>query len=278
MERVLPRAATALWLGEPAWPPLWTAPATPAPAAVAPPERGPARLDLHGVSFAYGRRPLLRNISLRVRPGEVVAVTGGSGCGKTTLLRLAVGLLQPTAGRILVNGCPSDGCRRRTAIRHVAYLPQDPGAVLLADSVSQELEITLHARGLPPLDGSQSAFLSRLGLNGLENAYPRDLSTGQRLRVALGAVVVGDPALLVLDEPTRGLDDKAAEDLGGILRGLAEQGTGVLLASHDVRVLRHAHRTLRLAGGHLRPWPMASRPTASFPTRPGRRRAESPRL
>jgi energy-coupling factor transport system ATP-binding protein len=223
--------------------------------APSPPATTPGRqlLECRDLHFAFNGQPVLVGSSLEVRAGEVVALTGASGAGKTTLLRLVAGLLRPEQGDVRVEGrsvadrSTSDICRR------VGYLPQDPNALLFADTVRDELDTTLSNHGLATGNGLSTALLDTLGISDLADRYPRDLSTGQRQRVALGAVAVTDPPLLLLDEPTRGLDSAAIARLAELLHDRVRAGHGVLIATHDRRLTRAAHRTIRLANGRIVP-------------------------
>ncbi len=222
-------------------------------APLAPPVApGPEVLALDDVHFDFDGTGVLRGADLVVRAGEVVALTGPSGAGKTTLLRLAVGLLRPSRGQVRVLGQSTAGRNVADVCRQVAFLPQDPDALLFAANVRSELLATLANHGLPPRGAHDpDALLAELGLTAVAERYPRDLSTGQRQRVALAAVTVTRPPVLVLDEPTRGLDDDAIAQLAALLHTHAGAGTGVLVASHDRRLTRAAHRELRLAAGRV---------------------------
>jgi len=197
-----------------------------------------AARDIH---HAYDDTPILRGASLEVRPGELVALMGRNGSGKTTLLRSIVGLLCPDRGTVALDGewvigrDPADLCRS------IGYLPQNPDDLLFADTVLKELLVTLHNLGLldaPPLN--PAALLERLGLGAYAERYPRDLSVGQRQRVALGAITVARPRLLLLDEPTRGMDYPAKRELVRLLDAWRAEGTGVLLVTHDIELVAHA--------------------------------------
>jgi len=137
----------------------------------------------------------------------------------------------------------------------MGYVPQQPGAMLFAETVADELAFTLRARGLrafPARYGDQEGLLSRLRLGGMAHRYPRDLSVGERARVAIAATLAGDPPLLLLDEPTRGLDPDAKEDLIAILHGLRDEGRAVLLVTHDADlVARAADRVILLDRGRI---------------------------
>ena len=185
---------------------------------------------------------VLDGISLAGAAGEVVALVGPNGSGKTTLLRTLAGLIPPLAGTV-----------RRPAGR-TAYLPQNPGALLHLPTVRAEVELTLRRAG-PPRSSSAAAadvaaMLAAFGLTALADRYPRDLSSGERQRAALAATLAGSPALLLLDEPTRGMDHAARHALSAAVRSLTENGSAVVVATHDTDLaLELADRTIRLAGG-----------------------------
>ena len=196
---------------------------------------------IRNLHFAYDGTPALREVNLTVRAGELVALMGRNGSGKTTLLKCIVGLLRPRQGEITLAGESLIGQKTADVCRSVGYLPQMPDDLLFADTVADELVVTLRNHGL--LDDSPIApadLLARLGLSGLATHYPRDLSVGQRQRVALGAVTVTRPRLLLLDEPTRGMDYSAKRGLVRLLRKWQAEGAGVLLATHDVELVAQA--------------------------------------
>jgi energy-coupling factor transport system ATP-binding protein len=205
---------------------------------------------------------LLDGVSLRVRAGEIVALVGPSGAGKTSLLRLALGRLSPRSGQVLLAGAPVTGRPLREVGRLAGYVPQDAARLLLANSVREELLLTQrgHGNGHEREDGlhearqhgdALEALLERLGLRALAERYPRDLSTGERQRVAVAAMAAGRPAALLLDEPTRGLDRAALVAVANELQALAAAGTAVLVATHDRRLWSAAHRCVTLDGGVL---------------------------
>jgi energy-coupling factor transporter ATP-binding protein EcfA2 len=198
-------------------------------------------LQIGAVSFGYHDTPTLNDVSLTVDAGELVALMGRNGSGKTTLLKCIVGLLEPRQGDVWLAG--ESLVRQETAdiCRCVGYLPQEPDDLLFANTVAEELQITLRNHDLldtPPIPPTD--LLTRLGLDDLAAAYPRDLSVGQRQRVALGAVTVTRPRLLLLDEPTRGMDYPAKRELVRLLREWQADGTGLLLVTHDVELVAQA--------------------------------------
>jgi energy-coupling factor transport system ATP-binding protein len=185
--------------------------------------RGGIAWRLDRVSAGPAATGVVHDVDLAGAAGEVVALVGPNGSGKTTLLRTIAGLLAPLAG---------------TATREpgrIAYLPQNPTALLHRRSVRDEVAWTLrHARA----SAAAGHALVEFGIDHLAGRYPRDLSTGERQRVALAAVLAGDPAIALLDEPTRGMDGAAR---GGLLHAIARitsNGGAVVLATHDAGLAR----------------------------------------
>jgi energy-coupling factor transport system ATP-binding protein len=200
-----------------------------------------AILDLERLHFSYDNISILRGINLQVAEGKLVALMGRNGSGKTTLLKCIVGLLRPQQGEITLSGESLIGQETVRICRRVGYLPQEPDALLFADTVADELAVTLRNHGLldsPPI--APHDLLARLGLSDQAASYPRDLSVGQRQRVALGAITVTRPRLLLLDEPTRGMDYPAKRELVRLLQEWQAEGAGVLLVTHDVELVAQA--------------------------------------
>jgi energy-coupling factor transport system ATP-binding protein len=208
-------------------------------------------LQVDRVSVGYGHQLVLRNLSFGVGRGEVVALFGRNGAGKSTLLRSIIGLMPVQQGRIMLAGRDILGQDVATIARSVGYLPQDPNALLYADTVTEELQITLRNHTIT--DSSHiDTLLARLGLAKHAQSYPRDLSVGERQRVALGAIMIVAPTVLLLDEPTRGLDYAAKQVLAGILREWRSEGKAILVVTHDVEFAAEiADRVIVLGRGEL---------------------------
>ena len=217
----------------------------PAPSDSAPPGGAPV-VALQRASAGWGRSSVLRDIDLDVRPGELVALMGRNGSGKTTLLRLVAGLHRPSSGRVLVAGQDTTRLHPADIAQTVGYLPQNPSALFFAETLRAELAFTLkhHRRsGLDP-----EATLASLGLGHAIDRNPRDLSGGERERAALAAVLVGGPRVLLLDEPTRGMDAARKRALIAMMHRLCGDGVAILLATHDVELVAEVASRVVLLG------------------------------
>lgn len=212
--------------------------------------------EIKGVTVAYGAQPVLQGIELKLYGGEIVALMGRNGAGKSTLLKSLVGLVQPRQGIIELQGRAIAGRSVAALCQAVGYLPQDPNSLLFAESVHDEVVMTLRNHGLAAdphqADAAITPLLATLGLTNKATHYPRDLSAGERQRVALAAILVTQPALLLLDEPTRGLDYLAKVTLIDLLRTLTRQGKAILVVTHDVELAAVlADRVVLLSQGEV---------------------------
>lgn len=214
-------------------------------------------VDVRALGVRRDRVEALRRVDLQVRAGETVALMGRNGAGKSTLLSALVGIVAPTSGAALVAGRTPHRTDPRELIRHVGLVPQEPRDLLYADTVAAECSAADTDAGATP--GTCRALVSELLPGVADDTHPRDLSEGQRLALALAVVLTGRPPLLLLDEPTRGLDYAAKARLVAHLRELATAGHAIVLATHDVELAAElAHRVVILAGGEV----VADGPTA----------------
>ncbi len=217
------------------------------------PEVSPV-LAIHAVKVAYGQHVAVRDVDLTLHPGEIATLMGRNGSGKTTLLRAMVGLTQPRQGRITLDGEDIAGMETAAICQDVGYLPQDPNALLFAETVAEEMRITLHNHGLDPasLAIGPDALLDRLHIASKAGAYPRDLSAGERQRAALAAIMITHPRALLLDEPTRGLDYRSKQGLVDLLRAWRDEGLAILVVTHDVELAAAvSDRVLLMRGGTI---------------------------
>ena len=222
--------------------------------ALQPPNRQPSVgatiVRLRGVAAGYDGNPALHDVDLSVSRGEVVAVMGRNGAGKSTLLGVLAGLRPPSAGSVDVAGDVTYGRPPRDVVRRVGLVPSEPVDVLWAQRVDGECadaDRDAHATA-----GTTRRLLDSLA-PGVDGAtHPRDLSEGQRLALALSVVLAAAPAVVALDEPTRGLDYPAKRRLVDILRTLSAEGHAVVLATHDVELAAElADRIVVLADGEV---------------------------
>ena len=217
-----------------------------------PARNGEPSIRARGVKVRFGQQEALRGIDLELWPGEIVVLMGRNGAGKTTLLRSLVGLVRPHAGVIEVAGQNIAGQQVADICRKVGYLPQDPNTLLFAESVEQELKVTLRNHRIDAEERKIAALLQRLKLHDKMNAYPRDLSVGERQRVALAAISVTQPGALLLDEPTRGLDYAAKQELERMLREWRDEGMAILVVTHDVELAAAiADRVILMSQGEI---------------------------
>ncbi|MFJ8127406.1 ABC transporter ATP-binding protein [Streptomyces hydrogenans] len=225
----------------------------PAPA----PEADAPLVDVDRLAVRRGRVEALRRVDLRVAPGEVVALMGRNGAGKSTLLSTLVGMIAPTSGTVRVSGLVPHATDPRDLIRRVGLVPQEPRDLLYAETVAEECAAADADADAPP--GTCRALVTELVPGVTDATHPRDLSEGQRLALALAVVLTAAPPLVLLDEPTRGLDYAAKARLVARLRALAAAGHAIVLATHDVELAAElVDRVVIVAGGEV----VADGPTA----------------
>ncbi|GAB3006633.1 ATP-binding cassette domain-containing protein [Streptomyces pseudoechinosporeus] len=218
---------------------------------------GTAVAAVDHLTVRRGRIEALHDVTLTVAPGETIALMGRNGAGKSTLLSALVGLVEPASGSVRVGGAVPHRTAPRELVRRVGLVPQEPRDLLYADTVAAECTAADRDAGAEP--GTCRALVSELLPGIADDTHPRDLSEGQRLTLALALVLTARPPLLLLDEPTRGLDYAAKSRLVTVLRDLATAGHAIILATHDVELAAElAHRVVILADGE----PVADGPTA----------------
>ncbi len=216
------------------------------------PAGGRSAVRIKNLWFAYPEgEEVLKGVSLDIREGEFVAVLGANGAGKSTMLRLLAGLLKPDRGIVQVCGqdAGKNGCKEIR--KRIAYLSQNPNDYLFQDTVEDELLFTLNNFGLKDTS-IVDEMLEMFNLARYRRTNPRDLSSGERQRVALASVLVTSPGLIVLDEPTRGVDFRLKAELGGFLQQEAAKGRTVIVVTHDVEfAAEYATRAVMMFSGRV---------------------------
>ncbi|MFL6179164.1 MAG: ABC transporter ATP-binding protein [Actinomycetes bacterium] len=201
--------------------------------------------EVRKLRVQYGAHQALRAVDLTVRPGEILAVMGRNGAGKSTLLRSLVGLSVPASGSVVVGGSDPVTLSGRELTGRVGMVPQEPGDLLWTESVREEC-----AESSDPTEAAK--LFDELAPGVDHSSHPRDLSEGQRLALALAVVLAEAAPVLLLDEPTRGLDYPTKHRLIGLLRRRADAGDAVVVATHDVELAADlADRTVVLADGDI---------------------------
>jgi len=210
-------------------------------------------VEVKGLYHVYpGDLVALRNISLKICEGEFVAIMGRNASGKTTLVKHFNGLLKPTEGDVIVNGVNTKGTTIADLARKVGYVFQNPNDHLFADSVEQEIAFTLKNLGFKS-EGMESMIdqvLERFGLTQYRHRYPRSLSGGEKQRVAFASILVAQPKIIILDEPTRGMEYRLKVELMRFLDEYRENGNAVILVTQDVEtVAEYGDRVILLSEG-----------------------------
>ncbi len=212
-------------------------------------------LSVRHLHVSRGGRDVVYDVSLDVNAGEIVALMGRNGSGKTTLLRAIMGLIDArgvvTAGGRVLNDVPTED-----RAQLIGYVPQDPRALLFHETVIDEVRWTLRQQRdrltAAAIEQQARATLALLGLESVAERHPRDLSGGEQQRVALAAILVADPQVLLLDEPTRGLDYDNKQRLVALLESLRQRGRAIVLVTHDVElVAAGADRIVLLGNGEV---------------------------
>ncbi len=211
-------------------------------------------LNMDKVWFSYGERAVLRNINLDIERGGFIAVMGRNASGKTTLVKQLNGLLKPSKGRVRLDGVDTRKSTVAELSRQVGYVFQNPNDHLFADTVEDEIAFSLRNRGADESEITKAVegMLNEFELTHYRHSYPRNLSGGEKQRVALASVLVGEPEVIVLDEPTRGMDYVLKKKLVSYLDDYRRRGNTVIMVSHDVETIAEcAERVVLLSEGRV---------------------------
>jgi len=207
------------------------------------------------IKYSYGDGiEALKGVSLRIGKGEFIAVVGGNGSGKTTLAKNMNGLLRPTSGSLDVAGRPSAEMTVAELAHHIGYAFQNPDHQLFSGTVEEEVRFGPKNLGMEEQEVEKQTehAIAHMGLQEYRQVQPLTLTLGLRRKVSIASVIAMDPQVILLDEPTTGLDGREIADLMKCAVSLNEEGHTLILITHDMRlVAQYARRVLVMAGGRL---------------------------
>lgn len=210
-------------------------------------------IEFRDVHASYdGSAPILKGVSFTIRDGEFVAFVGTNGAGKSTTMRLMNGLLKPDAGQVLIDGVPTSDLRTSELARRVGFLFQNPDSQICCNTVREELLFGFKALGLdgPDADSRVDAIVEGFAFDPDDDPFL--LNRGARQLLALASIVVLAPPVVVLDEPTTGLDYRECVKVMDIIRRIHERGTTVVMVCHDMEVVAdYAARCIVMSGGEV---------------------------
>jgi energy-coupling factor transporter ATP-binding protein EcfA2 len=217
---------------------------------------GDVLISARALTYTYpGGVQALKGVSLEIRAGEMLAIVGRNGAGKSTLARLLVGLLKPQGGELALFGKPARQWKIQSLANHIALVFQNPEHQFLTDSVSDEIEYSLLARGIDdPLERQRTIAqtLDQLGLNMVTNVHPFALSAGMKRRLGVATMLVSQPQVLIVDEPTYGQDKQMTETLMQLMEQIRAQGIAVVMITHDMRLVQeYAERVMVMSEGEV---------------------------
>lgn len=210
-------------------------------------------IEFENVSASYdGELPILRDVSFRIPDGDFVAFVGTNGAGKSTTMRLINGLLKPSSGQVLIDGVPTTQLRTSQLAAKVGFLFQNPDRQICCSTVREELLFGFRAQGRADAEAEAKvdAMIERFGFNG--DAEPFLLNRGTRQLLALASIIVMEPPVVVLDEPTTGLDFRECAKVMNVIAELNARGTTVIMVCHDMEVVADcAKRVIAMTAGQV---------------------------
>ncbi|MCD1295807.1 ABC transporter ATP-binding protein [Methanocella sp. CWC-04] len=216
-------------------------------------DRNTPILSVNDLKFGYNGVDVLKGISFDVMPGEVFAILGHNGCGKTTLLKNIIGLLKPSGkGMVLLDRTDVKDINVEDAAKTVGFLFQNPDNMLFAETVLEEVMFGPDNLGLQNSKERSMKAIEEVGLIDRINEYPRYLSNGEKLRLCIASILAMGPRLIILDEPTTGLDDNECGKLMEVVLKLKSEGVAIIMVTHDMNlVARYTEKVIVLSDGRI---------------------------
>lgn len=217
-----------------------------------PPETGDPVISVRNLEYLYGDVPALAGVSLDICPGEFVAIVGENGSGKTTLIKHFIGLLNAARGNVTVDGKDAGATPVSELAHSVGLVFQNPDHMFFADTVAEEVMFGIKNLGIPNPEDVLEKSLSPCRLSGARDLYPRWLSRGERQRLAIACVLAMQPKVIVLDEPTTGLDGRESREVMEILKHLQGEGRAIVMVTHNHQMAAEcADRIVTMEAGKI---------------------------
>ncbi|WP_077247609.1 ABC transporter ATP-binding protein [Bacillus sp. FJAT-27225] len=212
----------------------------------------PTLLKAKNVGFRYGKdsSSVLDGLNFELKKGEFYSLLGGNGSGKSTLLKLLCGVIKPVSGKLELDGIPLKKIKEMDMAQRIGYLPQNPKLFFLHDSLGEEISAVCRQWGTPSEDAD--ILIEKFGLSHLLEAHPYDLSGGELQKAAFVCLLLRKPDVLLLDEPTKGLDPLSKASLAMVLQEQKDNGAAILISTHDIEfAAQHATRCGMLFQGEI---------------------------
>lgn len=211
-------------------------------------------LEVNNVYCQYARNApmVLKNFSLQIQKGEYFALVGGNGSGKTTALKACLGMIKPQRGSVRIAGKETSRLKGRELYEKIAYLPQNPRTYFMHDTVEEEMQAAVRLHQLENGAEKILAMLQTFGITHLRHRHPYDCSGGEMQKVALASMLLGNPEILFIDEPTKGLDPISKQHFANVIHILHQAGLTIVMVTHDIEfIAKHADRCAMLFDGEI---------------------------
>lgn len=215
---------------------------------------GKLAVDLQNVFFQYSRESplILKKLSLSIAKGDFFALVGGNGSGKTTVLKACIGSIKPQRGKVFLRGENVNKSRGKERFDRVAYLPQNPRTYFVFDTIEKEMEEAVLRHGVSAGAEKITELLQVFGIEHLRSRHPYDCSGGEIQKAALACMLIGSPEVLLIDEPTKGLDPISKDELSKLLQKLHSSGMTIIMVTHDVEfAAKNAKKCAMIFNGEI---------------------------